>query len=69
MKEFEILTHRKEKQFQKELAEGKWIVWGGAAIPKEDVISGKQQLGCGTYPNVKIFTPEELGLKKEENKK
>jgi hypothetical protein len=55
----------RENNFLKELNEGKWIVWGGAAIPKEDVLSGKQQLGINGH----IFTPEELGLTKREKKK
>lgn len=61
------LFRRKENRFLKELDEGKWIVWGGAAIPKEDVLSGKQQLGYTDKDGkVKIFTPEELGLRRKE---
>lgn len=37
----EILTRRKEKKFLKEVREGKWVVWGGAAFPKKDVEEGR----------------------------
>ena len=60
----------RKTKFEKEFSEGKWITWGLMAVPKEDVLSGKQQLGY-TDPTTgvtKIFTPEELGANANDDK-